>query len=116
MQLKKKKFQTCQFIFKMRSSKANVGDLPAKYSVSNIMLLSQVRQGILEYAGGNSAEPKERWCQSLHEYKAETPTQVWKQALGGICPCKCFWVSLMPQISIGAGSALCCFIPSVFAH
>lgn len=80
------------------------------------MLLSQLRQGIFECAGGNSAGPKGCWCQSLHEYKAEIPTQFWKQALRGICPCKSFWGSLMSQIFLCAGSALCHFIPSVFDH
>lgn len=112
----KKKSETYQFTFKMRNSTVNVCDLPAKCSVSSPMLLSQVRQGIFECAGGNSAGPKRCWCQSLHEYKAEAPTQFWKQTLRGICPCKCFWGSLMSQISICAGSALCHFIPSVFDH
>lgn len=105
----------------MRNSKANVCDLPAKYGVSSLMLLSQVRQGIFECPGVNSAGPKRCLCQSLHEYKAEAPTQFWKweppiQDLRGICPCKCFWGSLMSQISICAGSALCHFILSVFLH
>lgn len=89
--LKRKKSQTYQSRFKMRNFKANFSDLHAKNSVSNGMLLSQVRCWIFEYAGGNSAGPKRHCYHSLHEYKRKPPTEFWKQALGGIRPHKCFW-------------------------
>lgn len=58
------------------------------------------KTGNIQCAGGNPAGLRRCWCQSLHEYKAEISSQLWKQALRAICPCQCFWGSLMSQISV----------------
>lgn len=57
----------------------NPRPMPVIYLPSTVyqalLLLSQVRQGTLECAGANTAGPRRCLgrCQSLHNYKAETP-------------------------------------------
>lgn len=58
------------------------------------------KTGNIQCAGGNPAGLRRCWCHSLHEYKAEISSQLWKQALRAICPCQCVWGSLMSQISV----------------
>lgn len=76
-----------------------------------LLLLSQVRQGILECAGANSAGPRRCLgrCQSLHDYKAETPPSCESRPpeepvfgnvfVGAWCPRSLFMLDLLPAPS-----------------